>query len=69
MIRLVRTPNGVQIDPTGKISGRGAYLHNKYSCWEKGMKGSLARALRSELSDQDRAKLIEYKNTLQIQDQ
>ena len=29
MVRLVRTSDGVQIDPTGKLAGRGAYLHDR----------------------------------------
>ena len=28
LVRLVRRPEGVQVDPTGKLAGRGAYLHN-----------------------------------------
>lgn len=57
LIRIVRTPEGLQVDPTGKLSGRGAYLHDKYSCWERGLKGSLAHALKVELTDQDRETL------------
>lgn len=64
LIRIVRTPDGIDIDPTGKIAGRGAYLHNKHSCWVQGLKGSIAHALRTDLSDQDRTKLVEYKDTL-----
>jgi hypothetical protein len=36
LIRLVRTPEGVMVDPSGKMNGRGAYLHNQRSCWERG---------------------------------
>lgn len=50
LIRVVRSADGIVIDPTGKIAGRGAYLHNRRSCWERGLKGTLAQALRSELS-------------------
>ena len=49
-IRIVRSADGVQIDPSGKADGRGAYLHNQRSCWEKGLRGQVARALRTELS-------------------
>lgn len=69
LIRIVRTPNGIQIDPTGKIAGRGAYLHNKHSCWEEGLKGSIAHALRTDLSDQDKIILAEFKDTLSTEDQ
>ncbi len=64
LIRLVRTPDGVKVDPTGKAAGRGAYLHNKRSCWERGLKGSLAQALKTELNDQDRQLLLAFMATL-----
>ncbi len=54
LIRIVRTPTGMQVDPSGKTTGRGAYLHNVRSCWERGLKGALAHALKTELTDQDR---------------
>lgn len=53
MTRIVRRQDGVQVDHTGKLSGRGAYLHNRRSCWERGIKGALARALKTELTDAD----------------
>ena len=57
LIRVVRTSEGIRVDPTGKASGRGAYLHSLSSCWEKGLRGSLAHALKTELTDQDRETL------------
>jgi uncharacterized protein len=57
LMRLVRTPTGILLDPGGKANGRGAYLHNTRSCWEQGLKGALARALKTEITDQDRAYL------------
>ena len=53
LIRLVRRPEGVVIDQTGKLAGRGAYLHNQRSCWERGLQGSLAHALKINLTGQD----------------
>jgi uncharacterized protein len=50
LIRIVRTADGVRVDPSGKLAGRGAYLHNKRSCWERGLKGPLAHALKAELT-------------------
>ena len=41
------------IDLSGKANGRGTYLHPKSSCWEKGIKGSLSNALKTNLSDKD----------------
>jgi uncharacterized protein len=60
LVRVVRGAAGVQIDPTGKAAGRGAYLHNQRSCWERGLKGSLAHALKIELSDEDRQRLLAF---------
>lgn len=60
LIRIVRTPDGVRVDPTGKLDGRGAYLHEVRSCWEKGMKGALAHALKVEFSDADIALLSKH---------
>lgn len=54
LIRVVRTSAGVQVDPTGKAAGRGAYLHSLRSCWERGLRSGLAHALKTELTDLDR---------------
>ena len=64
LIRIVQTQDGVRIDPTGKMAGRGAYLHNLFSCWERGLKGSVAQALKTELKEEDRKQLIIYMATL-----
>jgi predicted RNA-binding protein YlxR (DUF448 family) len=64
LVRLVRRPEGVQIDPTGKLAGRGAYLHASRSCWEKGLKGSLASALKVDLTPDDLPRLQQFMLTL-----
>jgi hypothetical protein len=64
MIRIVRTAEGVRIDSTGKMAGRGAYLHDKRECWERGLKGALANALKTTLNDDEREKLDEFMNSL-----
>jgi predicted RNA-binding protein YlxR (DUF448 family) len=64
MVRIVRTADGVQIDPTGKLAGRGAYLHDRRQCWERGLKGALAHALKTTLTQADRARLEEFMNNL-----
>lgn len=48
LVRVVRAGDGsVQIDPTGKKSGRGAYLCGEPLCWAAGLKrGVLPRALK-----------------------
>lgn len=48
------------MDPTGKATGRGAYLHDARSCWERGLKGTLAHALKIDLTDQDRVYLKNF---------
>ena len=60
LIRIVRNSEGVQVDTTGKKGGRGAYLHDKRSCWDIGLKGSLARALRINLDEKDIERLKDY---------
>jgi uncharacterized protein len=58
LTRIVRTESGVQIDPTGKMNGRGAYLCDKTSCWERAVKTDLlSKALRTTLTDEDRQRL------------
>lgn len=64
LIRIVRRPEGVEVDSTGKRTGRGAYLHDQRSCWERGLKGALAHALKTELTPQDRDLLLAYMATL-----
>jgi uncharacterized protein len=64
MVRIVRTADGVKVDPTGKLAGRGAYLHDRRECWARGLKGALTNALRAELTTDDRVNLEEFMNTL-----
>lgn len=68
MIRIVRTPEGLRVDPTGKLAGRGAYLHDARSCWEQGLKGALAHALKVEITDQDREELRRFMATLPVEE-
>lgn len=51
MIRIVRTPElEVVIDPTGKRSGRGAYICKDIKCLDAALAGKhLQRALRVDL--------------------
>lgn len=66
MIRIVRTADGVQVDPTSKLAGRGAYLHDRRECWERGLKGALAHALKTTLTLDDRTRLEEFMNTMPV---
>jgi uncharacterized protein len=66
LLRVVRTPDGhVVMDPTGKKSGRGAYLCARRSCWETAMKKKrLEQELETTISDEDRAALEAFIATL-----
>lgn len=58
LTRVVRTDGGVQIDPTGKLNGRGAYLCERETCWERATMGdALGKALRVTLTAEDRERL------------
>ncbi len=60
LFRIVKSPEGVTVDLTGKAHGRGAYLHDEQSCWERGMKGALDHALRTKLTHQEKNDLIAF---------
>ncbi len=64
MVRVVRTADGVRVDPTGKLAGRGAYLHDRRECWVRGLRGALANALKAELTAEDRGQLESFMITL-----
>lgn len=53
LIRVVRTNEGIVIDETGKVNGRGAYIKKDLKVIEKAFKGNqLSRALESEIPDE-----------------
>lgn len=64
LIRIVRAPDGIHVDPGGKAPGRGAYLHDVRACWQAALRGPLAKALRTELSDTARHELAAYAERL-----
>jgi uncharacterized protein len=66
LIRIVRTPEGrVEVDPTGKKNGRGAYLTADRAIWERALAGNiLGRALKVEINPEDIATLRAYAETL-----
>jgi predicted RNA-binding protein YlxR (DUF448 family) len=46
LLRVVRTPDGqLELDPTGRRAGRGAYLCREPACVERALKGRLEHAL------------------------
>jgi predicted RNA-binding protein YlxR (DUF448 family) len=62
LVRVVRTPGGhVQVDATGKLAGRGAYLCPVAECWREALvHRRLDGALKTRLSDDERAELTEF---------
>jgi predicted RNA-binding protein YlxR (DUF448 family) len=64
LIRIVQTPQGILVDPSGRANGRGAYIHNIRSCWEQAIKGPINHALRVELTSEDKVKLLEFMQTI-----
>ena len=53
------------MDPTGKKSGRGAYLCRQVTCWEEALKRNrLSKALRTVLTEESRAVLRAFAATL-----
>ena len=55
----------MEVDPTGKKNGRGAYLTADRAIWEKALGGNiLARALKVEIAPDDVAALRAYAETL-----
>ena len=60
--RIVKTPGGgVEVDTTGKLPGRGAYLCNQPDCWERSLRKSrVDYALRTRLAPSDRQRLLEH---------
>ena len=62
LVRLVKTPAGVQIDTGGKQAGRGAYLHSRQDCWQKSLAAPnlIGRALKTQITDSDLAQMAQY---------
>jgi len=57
LVRIVRTPSGqLNIDETGRLAGRGAYLCRDAACWTTALeRGALARALEAPVTAELRA--------------
>lgn len=61
LVRLVRVSCGVEVDPSGKKAGRGAYLCPMPACWQAGLrKGRLEYVLRTTLTEDNRQQLMKY---------
>jgi predicted RNA-binding protein YlxR (DUF448 family) len=66
LIRIVRTPEGsVEIDPRGKLPGRGAYICRNLRCWEDALQRQrLSQALKCSISETDTMNLRAFALTL-----
>ena len=61
-MRVVRTLEGkVEVDPTGKKNGRGAYLCRSIDCWEAALKRDrLSAALKVKVGAEARDRLAAF---------
>jgi len=66
LIRIVRTPVGILVDPSGKKPGRGAYLHERSDCWQRAIRATqlIGRALKTEVSTADVERLATFATAL-----
>ncbi len=62
LVRIVRTPAGtVQVDLSGKVAGRGAYLCRAQTCWQQALQGNrLSGALKAPVASEDLANLAAF---------
>jgi predicted RNA-binding protein YlxR (DUF448 family) len=60
LIRVVRTPDGiVELDPTRRAPGRGAYVHPARDCLRRAIRtGAFGRSLRVSLDPVAAARLF-----------
>ena len=66
LVRLVRTlSDEVEVDPTGKRPGRGAYICLQRECWATALKKrAIERSLKVVLTPASRERLESYARTL-----
>jgi predicted RNA-binding protein YlxR (DUF448 family) len=69
LIRVVRSPESeIKLDPTGKASGRGAYICTKAECFALARKkNAFERALKSKVADEVYQQLEEQFVNLGVQ--
>jgi predicted RNA-binding protein YlxR (DUF448 family) len=60
MVRLAALPEGVVIDPSGKLGGRGGYLHERRECLELFVRIKVSRfnSLGRSLDRAERVNLV-----------
>ncbi|MHB1007215.1 MAG: RNase P modulator RnpM [Chloroflexota bacterium] len=66
LVRVVRTLTGdIEVDPSGKKAGRGAYLCRRKDCWELAIrKRSLEHALQTSISPESKEALQQFGSDL-----
>ena len=61
LVRVVRTPDGIAVDASGRRPGRGAYLCQRPECWREALKKNrLDAALKTRLSQDEKLRLSEF---------
>ena len=63
LTRIVHTPDdGTVVDPSGKRNGRGAYICDQSSCWDKIIRTDLlAHALKATITVDEKAELNKHR--------
>ena len=60
LLRIVKTPDGIHYDPTGRMNGRGAYLCGSNECFQNmKKKRALDRAFSTHVEDAVYENLLE----------
>jgi uncharacterized protein len=61
LVCLAEPEGGVEVDLTGKKSGRGAYLCHSLACWEAALEsGRLDHAMRTSIKPEVKNILVNY---------
>ena len=61
LTRVVRTELEVQVDPSGRKAGRGAYICRDPGCWQKALlRNHLDHAFKRRLSPPEKKLLQDY---------
>lgn len=68
LTRIVRSPDGeIEIDPTGKRNGRGAYLCDKAACWDRALTTPLlASALNTHIAPETTQSMKAFAASLRV---
>ena len=60
LIRIVKNENGISLDRTGTVNGRGAYICNDIECFKKLKKGKmLNKSFKAEVTEAEYEKIEE----------